>query len=90
MAAGNILLASAPEAPHGFRAKVGDFGLARQLLAVRSRVTTNSYGCINYLAPEVFTEGRLSKVSAWPSLPCAGFLVRSGKQDMQRCVSQSA
>eukprot|EP00884_Botryococcus_braunii_P023549 jgi/Botrbrau1/9879/Bobra.0080s0014.1 len=63
LAAGNVLLAAAPELPQGFRAKLGDFGLSRQLLEVRSRITTNSYGCINYLAPEVITEGRLSKAA---------------------------
>lgn len=69
LAAGNVLLAAAPDLPQGFRAKLGDFGLSRQLLEVRSRITTNSYGCINYLAPEVITEGRLSKVILHSSMP---------------------
>jgi hypothetical protein len=41
-AAGNVLLASA-DAPHGFCAKVCDFGLARSM-DVASRIDTRTYG----------------------------------------------
>ena len=41
--AGNVLLAASPEAPHGFRAKVCDFGMARRM-DVASRIDTRTYG----------------------------------------------
>ena len=41
--AGNVLLAASREAPHGFCAKVCDFGLARRM-DVASRVDTRTYG----------------------------------------------
>lgn len=41
--AGNVLLASASDARHGFAAKVCDFGLARSM-DVASRLDTRTYG----------------------------------------------
>jgi hypothetical protein len=46
-AAGNVLLASA-DAPHGFCAKVCDFGLARSM-DVASRIDTRTYGAARAL-----------------------------------------
>lgn len=58
---GNVLLASAPDAPHGFTAKIGDFGLSRKM-DIQSRIETKTTGTVNYMPPEVLSEGIISKV----------------------------
>jgi hypothetical protein len=50
--AGNVLLTSSPAAAHGFRAKVSDFGLARQM-DINSRIQTQTSGTVSYMALEV-------------------------------------
>ena len=50
--------------PHGFVAKVADFGLAREL-AAQSRIQTDSYATITHIAPEHLVDGILSMV--WPN-----------------------
>lgn len=65
--AGNILLTSDEAAPHGFAAKVADFGLARQL-DIRSRVETRTYGTVTHMSHELLCSGIMSKVCAWPVL----------------------
>ena len=68
-----MLLTSNQEAPHGFRAKVADFGLARALTA-GSRVETRSYGTVTHMPFELLCSGILSKVRAYlllgASPPC--------------------
>lgn len=50
MTAGNILLQTNPANPHGFSAKIADFGLARWRSDLQLREIS---GTPSYLAPEV-------------------------------------
>eukprot|EP00884_Botryococcus_braunii_P014358 jgi/Botrbrau1/22923/Bobra.0030s0002.2 len=62
LSAGNVLLQSCSERPYGFAAKIADFGLARQM-DIQSRISTDSYGTVSYLAPETFTQGIIGKAA---------------------------
>ena len=75
--AGNILLTSDAGAPHGFAAKVADFGLARSL-DLQSRIETRTYGTVTHMPHELLCSGIMSKARArcctcmpWPSHPVA-------------------
>ena len=59
--AGNILLASTSTMPHGFSAKVSDFGLAREM-DIQSKIATNTTGTVTYMPPETIADGMVSKV----------------------------
>jgi serine/threonine protein kinase len=61
-ATGNVLLTSNSSSPHGFCAKVSDFGLARDMDLV-SRVETRTTGTVTHMPPEVLSDGIMSKVS---------------------------
>lgn len=65
--AGNVLLTSSKEQPHGFTAKVADFGLARNL-TIMSRVETRTYGTITHMPRELLCDGILSKVGQPPAM----------------------
>ena len=52
--AANILLQTCEEEPHGFKAKIADFGLARRKSLTGAEAYTGSYP---YLAPEVLSKG---------------------------------
>ena len=58
---GNILLASSSAEPHGFCAKVSDFGLAREM-DIQSRIATQTTGTVTYMPPETIADGMVSKV----------------------------
>lgn len=58
--AGNVLLTSCSSNPHGFCAKISDFGLARNLDLV-SRVETKTTGTVTHMPPEVLSAGIISK-----------------------------
>ena len=45
LSGGNIMLCSDAKQPHGFSARVADFGLSR-LMDVGSRMVTNTYGTV--------------------------------------------
>ena len=60
---GNVMLTVDSDSPHGFCAKVADFGMARNMDA-QARLQVNSYGTITHMAPEVLKFGTLSKVRA--------------------------
>ncbi|CAL8465702.1 g5238 [Coccomyxa elongata] len=62
LSSGNVLLASSPDAPHGFRAKISDFGLSRKM-DIQSRIETKTTGTINYMPPEVLSDGIVSKAA---------------------------
>ena len=57
------MLTSCSINPHGFQAKVGDFGLSRDADA-SARIAGNLYGTISHMAPEVMLEAQLGPVSA--------------------------
>ncbi|CAL8470312.1 g9854 [Coccomyxa elongata] len=57
---GNVLLTSSAEQPHGFTAKVADFGLARNL-NITSKVETRTYGTITHMPRELLCDGIMSK-----------------------------
>ena len=59
---GNILLASAEDAPHGVTTKVADFGLSREMDA-RSKVETRTYGTVTHMPPELLESGIISKAA---------------------------
>ena len=59
--AGNVLLTSAAGSAHGFSAKIGDLGLSRQM-EIQSRIQTQTSGTVTYMAPEVLSDGFVSKV----------------------------
>eukprot|EP00879_Flechtneria_rotunda_P024348 GHRR01025807.1.p1 GENE.GHRR01025807.1~~GHRR01025807.1.p1 ORF type:complete len:558 (+),score=172.49 GHRR01025807.1:730-2403(+) len=64
---GNVLLTTCANNPHGFSAKVTDFGLARSK-DLTTRTTPGSYGTITHMAPETIKEGLLGPacdVYAW-------------------------
>jgi serine/threonine protein kinase len=67
LSGGNVLLTSSTANPHGFSARVTDFGLARSL-DVKARTAPGCYGTITHMAPETIREGELSvacDVYAW-------------------------
>eukprot|EP00775_Hariotina_reticulata_P004061 gene4061-4308_t len=67
LSGGNVLLTSFAGNPHGFTAKVTDFGLARNL-DLRVKCSPGRYGTITMMAPETITHGILHKpcdVYAW-------------------------
>ncbi len=66
--AGNILLASTSTVPHGFTAKVSDFGLAREM-DIQSKIATNTTGTVTYMPPETIADGMVSKVRFSPCVP---------------------
>ena len=51
-------------APHGFTAKVADFGLSREMHS-KSRVETRTYGTITHMPPELLSSDVVSKARAW-------------------------
>ncbi len=55
-----MLLTSSAEQPHGFTAKVADFGLARNL-NITSKVETRTYGTITHMPRELLCDGIMSK-----------------------------
>ena len=61
--AGNVLLTSCDSTPHGFRAKVSDFGLARNL-NIQSKIETRTYGTITHMPLELLCDGIMSKVES--------------------------
>ena len=56
------MLTSCSINPHGFQAKVGDFGLSREASA-SARVAGNLYGTITHMAPEVMLLAEAGLVS---------------------------
>ena len=56
------MLTSCSINPHGFQAKVGDFGLSREADAP-ARVAGNLYGTVTHMAPEVMLEAQMGPVS---------------------------
>ena len=56
------MLASCSINPHGFQAKVGDFGLSREASA-SARVAGNLYGTITHMAPEIMLQAQAGLVS---------------------------
>lgn len=53
--------------PHGFSAKVSDFGMAREM-DIQSKIATATTGTVTYMPPETIADGIVSKVrpcSAW-------------------------
>ena len=57
----NVLLKTAGTDRRGFVCKLGDFGLSRMLPETQTHVNTGSYGTVTHAAPELLTEGRLTK-----------------------------
>lgn len=53
LTSGNVLLKSQSSSPHGFTAKVADFGLARVLALNSPQEANNSYGTVTHMPPEV-------------------------------------
>ena len=49
--------------PHGFSAKVSDFGMAREM-DIQSKIATATTGTVTYMPPETIADGMVSKVSA--------------------------
>ena len=62
LSGGNVMLTSCSINPHGFQAKVGDFGLSREASA-SARVAGNLYGTITHMAPEVMLQAQAGPVS---------------------------
>ncbi|KAL3147321.1 hypothetical protein ABBQ32_002806 [Trebouxia sp. C0010 RCD-2024] len=58
LSGGNVMLTSSPINPHGFQAKVGDFGLSREANA-SARLAGNVYGTITHMAPEVMLHAHI-------------------------------
>ena len=47
--------------PHGFSAKVSDFGMAREM-DIQSKIATATTGTVTYMPPETIADGMVSKV----------------------------
>ena len=60
-----MLLTSCDSMPHGFCAKVSDFGLARNV-NIQSKIETRTYGTITHMPLELLCDGIMSKVRS----PC--------------------
>lgn len=71
--AGNVLLTSSNKSPHGFEAKISDFGLARDI-GTATKLETRTYGTITHMAPEVLASDYISKVSIPLHVDSAGAL----------------
>ena len=65
-----MLLTSSHKSPHGFEAKISDFGLARDI-GTATKLETRTYGTITHMAPEVLASDYISKVG----VPCPGMLI---------------
>jgi serine/threonine protein kinase len=59
----NVLLKTAGTDRRGYVCKLGDFGLSRMLQETETHVNTGSYGTVTHAAPELLSEGRLTKSS---------------------------
>jgi len=57
----NILLKSTTTDPRGFIAKLADFGLSRVLEHQATHVSTQTFGTIPYMPPELLNRGRMAK-----------------------------
>ena len=73
--AGNVLLTSCAARPHGFRAKISDFGLARNL-SIQSKIETRTYGTITHMPLELLCDGIMSKVRSCQNWHSAGDCLR--------------
>eukprot|EP00877_Chromochloris_zofingiensis_P005863 jgi/Chrzof1/152/Cz01g05090.t1_MAPK len=60
LSGGNIMLTSSSINPHGFTAKVGDFGLARDV-SPQAKLKDNNYGTVTHMPPEVLLDGHISQ-----------------------------
>ncbi|PSC72637.1 kinase [Micractinium conductrix] len=59
----NVLLKAARNDRRGFVCKLGDFGLSRALGMEETHIETQSYGTACYAAPELLSEGKLTKAA---------------------------
>jgi serine/threonine protein kinase len=59
----NVLLKTAAADRRGYVCKLADFGLSRMLQETETHVNTGSYGTVTHAAPELLSEGRLTKSS---------------------------
>ena len=82
LSGGNILLTSCTANPHGFSAKVSDFGLARDL-DVLSKIETKTTGTVTHMAPEVLP-GRAC--GPWQLRDWEAVSVRPGRAPQDRDV----
>ncbi len=57
-----MMLCSSTLNPHGFTAKVGDFGLSRAD-NLGPKCPTNKYGTVTHMPPEVLLNGEVSKAT---------------------------
>ncbi len=48
---------------HGFVAKVGDFGLAREASAGPRSIKKNMYGTVTHMPPEALMDGGITKAT---------------------------
>ncbi|PRW55899.1 kinase [Chlorella sorokiniana] len=78
----NVMLKAARNDRRGFICKLGDFGLSRMLGAEESHVDTQSYGTASYAAPELLTQGKLTKAADVFSLGIIMWEVVSGGQEL--------
>ena len=75
--------------PHGFQAKVGDFGLSRESDAP-ARIAGNLYGTITHMAPEVMMEAQIGPVSTHLLTACmqlVNVLIVSSSQSLVNAFS---
>jgi serine/threonine protein kinase len=62
LSGGNVLLTYSKTNLHGFRAKVADFGMAREM-DVAQRMQINQYGTVTHMPPEMLLHGEISKAA---------------------------
>ena len=57
---GNVLLQRSRQGAAGFKAKIADFGMARDF-SVQDRIQTRMYGTVTHMPPELIQSGIASK-----------------------------
>lgn len=76
----NVLVKAARNDRRGFVAKLADFGLSRMLGHDQSHVDTQSYGTASYAAPELLSEGKLTKAADIYSLAIIMWELTTGSE----------
>ncbi|BDA43374.1 probable serine/threonine-protein kinase STY8 at C-terminar half [Coccomyxa sp. Obi] len=79
LSSASVLLAFSQKAAHGFKAKVSDWGMLREL-DTRGFASQQKYPCLSHLAPEVLLRGTMSKAADVYSLGVLVWEMAAGRR----------